>query len=94
MLLFQNWMMTLTRRDLFEAQGLLSKPVDKVTQPLPGHHLNQRVAHEIGVLGVYIACLDVGQRMRKLCGWGVWEPKKLARNRWTRGVLNVRKHHV
>jgi hypothetical protein len=37
------------------------EPVDKIAEALPSHHLDQRVAHEISVLAIYITILDVGQ---------------------------------
>jgi hypothetical protein len=52
------------------------EPIDEITQALPGHHLDQRVAHEISVFGIDITLLDIGQRVRKLHGWCIREAQR------------------
>jgi len=51
--------------DWFQAQCPFAKPVDNVAESLPGHHLDNRVAHVIGDTPLCTAELDASKRVRE-----------------------------
>ena len=61
------------RRYFVQTQRLGAKAVNQVAEALPSHHLNKGIGHEIGVVGVDVAGLDVCQGVGKLDRGRVWK---------------------
>ena len=49
----------------FQAKVFHTELVNQIPQPLPGYHVNERIAHEVGVACIDVGLLDFGQWMRK-----------------------------
>lgn len=47
------------RAHFIQMQCLASETIDQVAQTLPCHHLDEGVTHEISILGIDIAILDI-----------------------------------
>lgn len=72
-----------------------TETVDQIAESLPGHHFDKRVRHEVDVLGIDVAILNVGQRVWELDRGSVRKPvasqRKFGKHKTE---LVVREHHM